>query len=159
MRDRHLTPRRAIDACILYVLIRERRYRPDAFRAAIVNGETMVKALIALLVLSGFYLMTGKVYSEGGFGVDLVVKPGPSFVFEFGGGEEGSWRRSHPGDASPWWQGENFIRIIKDDWEGGTPLWEYAYDFGLRALLVGWFVLGLTWTARYLLRRRANGQR
>jgi hypothetical protein len=118
----------------------------------------MVKALIALLVLSGFYLMTGKVYSEGGFGVDLVVKPGPSFAFEFGGGEEGAWRRDHSGEAMPWWQGENFIRIVEDDWEGGTPLWVYAYDFGFPALLLGWFVLGLTWTACYLLRRRADGQ-
>jgi hypothetical protein len=115
----------------------------------------MRKTLIALLVLSGFYLMTGKVYYEGGFGVDLVVKPSPSFMFEFGGGEEGAWQRSHSGEPLPWWQRKNFIRIIEDDWEGGTPLWVYAYDFGFPVLLIGYLVLGLTWTARYLFRRRA----
>jgi hypothetical protein len=38
IRNRHLTHVCIIDDRTLYVLIRERRYRRDAFRAAIVDG-------------------------------------------------------------------------------------------------------------------------
>jgi len=35
---------------------------------------------VALLLVTGFYLMTAIVYDEGGFGVQLVVKPHPSLT-------------------------------------------------------------------------------
>jgi len=111
-------------------------------------------ALCVLSLLTGFYLMTGLVYSEGGFDVDLVVKPYPSWVTAVGGGEEGAWQRDHPGELAPWWQRGNFIRIIQDDWQGGIPWWIDAYDLGDLAVLIGWLVLGGAWAVRYPLRRR-----
>jgi hypothetical protein len=117
------------------------------------TGRDMRNALIALLILSGFYLMTAKVYQEGDFGVDLVVKPYPSWPTAVGGGEEGAWQRDHPGESPPWWQRGNYILIIQDDWEGGIPWWVEVYDLGYLAVLIDWLVLGGAWGAHHVSRR------
>jgi hypothetical protein len=117
----------------------------------------MKRAFIALLLLSGFYLMTAEVFDEGGFGVTLVVKPYPSWLISAGGGEEGAWQRHHPGEPLPWWLRGNYIPLIQDAWEGGMPLWVDAYfDLGLLTHFVGWPVLGSIWAVRRLARRRTD---
>jgi hypothetical protein len=57
--------------------------------------------LVVTVVTTLFYLMTGLVYSEGGFEGALVIKPYPMRVAAFGGGEEGTWARHHPGQPPP----------------------------------------------------------
>jgi len=116
-------------------------------------------AFFALLLLTGFYLMTGIVYDEGGFGVQLVVKPRPSLTLLAGGGENGAWQRHHPNEPKPWWLVKNFIPIVEDDWEGGHPWWEEVYGFGLVATLLGWPILGGANVFRYLRRRRVTALR
>ena len=113
-------------------------------------------AFFGLLLVTGFYLMTGIVYEEGGFGVQLVVKPYPSLVLLAGGGEDGVWQREHPDEPKPWWLVKNFVPIVVDDWEGGHPLWEEAYVHGILATLLSWPVLGGAYVFRYLRRRRAG---
>ena len=94
---------------------------------------------VGLLLLTGFYLMTAIVYDEGGFGVQLVVKPHPSLTLVVGGGEDGAWQREHPNEPKPWWLVANFAPFVIDDWEGGHPWWEEAY---MLATLPCWLVLG-----------------
>ena len=62
----------------------------------------MRKVLISLFILSAFYLFTGLVYEEGGFGFELIFKKYPSIQVAFGGGEEGTWVRQHPQAALPY---------------------------------------------------------
>jgi len=118
------------------------------------NGVIVRIALLGLLLVTGFYLMTGIVYEEGGFGVRLVVKPYPSLVLLAGGGEDGVWQREHPDEPKPWWLMNNFVPIVVDDWEGGHPWWEEAYLNGFLATLLSWPVLGAAYVFRYLRRRR-----
>src|SRR5262249_45255560 len=120
-------------------------------RGACENVVTMRIAFLGLLLVTGFYLMTGIVYEEGGFGMQLVVKPGPSLTMFVGGGEDGAWQREHPNKPKPWWQVRNFIPIVVDDWEGGHPWWEEAYLHGLLSTLLGWPLLG----GAYVVRRYA----
>ena len=123
------------------------------------NVAIMRIALFGLLLLMGFYLMTGIVYDEGGFGVQLVVKPQPSLTLLVGGDEDGTWQREHPNERKPWWLVKNFIPIVVDDWEGGHPWWEEVYGFGLVATLLGWPILGGANVFRYLRRRRVTALR
>jgi hypothetical protein len=109
-------------------------------------------ALLGLLLAMCFYLMTGIVYEEGGFGVQLVVKPHPSLTLSVGGGEDGTWQRRHPNEPKPWWLVKNFVPIVIDDWEGGHPWWEEAYMLGFLATLLGWAVLA----GAYVFRRLRN---
>src|SRR5438034_4052614 len=67
------------------------------------NVVMMRIAFLGLLLITGFYLMTGIVYEEGGFGMQLVVKPRPSLTMLVGGGEDGIWQREHPNKPKPWW--------------------------------------------------------
>lgn len=105
----------------------------------------MRKTFLALFFISIFYLVTGVVYEEGGFGVSLVVKPAPSFQFYFGGGEEGTWARDNPQQQTPWWQNQSkdYIHLLRDDWEYGRPSWVIAHFWGLILLILAWpaFVL------------------
>jgi len=118
------------------------------------NVAIMRIALFGLLLLMGFYLMTGIVYDEGGFGVQLVVKPQPSLTLLVGGDEDGTWQREHPNERKPWWLVKNFIPIVVDDWEGGHPWWEEAYLLGFLATLLSWPVFGGAFVFTYLRRRR-----
>jgi len=111
-------------------------------------------AFVALLLITGFYLITATVYDEGGFGVQLVVKPRPSLSVLAGGGEDGVWQREHPNQPKPWWLVNNFVPIVVDDWEGGRPWWVEPYMDGFLATMLGWPVLGAAYVFRYLRRRR-----
>jgi hypothetical protein len=73
----------------------------------------------AAVFLSIFYLMTARVYTEGSLGESyLLLKPYPSLELEMGGGEEGAWARSHPGQPLPWWQAPDNVRLAYGgDWE------------------------------------------
>jgi hypothetical protein len=117
------------------------------------NGVIMRIAFLGLFLVTGFYLMTGIVYEEGGFGVQLVVKPRPSLTLLVGGGEDGAWQREHPNEPKPWWLVKNFVPIVVDDWEGGHPWWEEAYGLGFLATLLSWPVLGGAYVFRHLRRR------
>jgi hypothetical protein len=111
-------------------------------------------AFVGLLLMTGFYLLTAIVYEEGGFGVQLVVKPRPSLSVLAGGGEDGMWQREHPNQPKPWWLVKNFVPIVVDDWEGGHPWWVEAYMDAFLATILGWPVLGGAYVFRYLWRRR-----
>jgi len=43
------------------------------------------------------------VHPEGDHVSYLVLAPHPTLGFRHTGGEEGSWRRAHPGEKEPWW--------------------------------------------------------
>jgi hypothetical protein len=111
-------------------------------------------AFVGLLLMTGFYLITATVYDEGGFGVQLVVKPYPSLSVLAGGGQDGTWQHEHPNQPKPWWLVNNFVPIVVDDWEGGRPWWVEAHMNGFVATMLGWPVLGAAYVFRYLWRRR-----
>jgi hypothetical protein len=103
---------------------------------------TMRFTLLLFSLISAFYLVTGVVYEEGGFEYRLVVKPRPSFITVFGGGEEGTWKRNHPQDPSPWWQTGTYRTIATGSWEGGTsPWWSWSYGLGRIFIWIGWPIL------------------
>jgi hypothetical protein len=45
---------------------------------------------------------------EGDHTSYLVLAPHPTLGFVYGGGEEGVWRRTHPGEREPWWRRGNY---------------------------------------------------
>lgn len=55
--------------------------------------------MLFVLLLS----MLDVVHVEGDHTSYLVLAPYPTLGFEYGGGEEGAWRRAHPGAPAPWW--------------------------------------------------------
>ena len=98
--------------------------------------------LIITVVATLFYLMTGLVYEEGGFGGVLAVKPYPMRVAAFGGGEAGTWARHHPGQPPPWFMQKDLRVIARFSWEeGGEPAWVIAYVLGYLATLLAWVAL------------------
>lgn len=104
--------------------------------------KTWTALLLAAATL--FYAMTALVYEEGGFGVDLVLKPRPEWLLAAGGGEEGAWRRDHPGRPEPWWLRGDHVVLLNGDREGGSPAWATAYGLGFLATAVAW-VAALCW--------------
>ena len=56
-----------------------------------------------MLVLGLLLTMVDVVHLEGDHTSFLVIAPHPTSGFVYGGGEEGAWRRAHPGQPSPWW--------------------------------------------------------
>ena len=54
---------------------------------------------LAIVVAS----MLDVVHREGDHVSYLVLAPHPTLGFVHGGGEEGAFRRAHPGAAPPWW--------------------------------------------------------
>lgn len=116
--------------------------------------------LIATVIATLFYLMTGLVYSEGGFDGALVVKPYPMLVAAVGGGEEGTWARHHPGQPPPWFMQKDLTVISTFSWEeGGDPAWVTAYGLGYLATLLAWValaVIGAVRLIRVLARREKS---
>jgi hypothetical protein len=122
---------------------RENRLRSAA------NSPAIVVAFVGLSLVLGFYLMTGIVYEEGGYSVQLVVKPYPSLTLSVGGGmEKGTWQRQHSNEPKPWWLEDHFVPLVRgewkeiDDFEGASPWWVGAYLLGFLATLLSWLVLG-----------------
>jgi hypothetical protein len=118
--------------------------------------------LIVTVMATLFYLMTGLVYSEGGFEGALVVKPYPMREAAFGGGEEGAWARHHPGQTPPWFMRKDLTVISRFSWEeGGSPAWVTAYALGHLAALLAWVVLaviGAVRLIRVLARREKSNE-
>lgn len=117
--------------------------------------------LIVTVITTLFYLMTGLVYSEGGFEGALVVKPYPTHEVAFGGGEEGAWARHHPGQRPPWFMQKDLMVISGFSWEEGVPAWVTAYDLGYLATLLAWValaVIGALRLIRVLTRRGKSNE-
>ena len=102
-----------------------------------------------LVVGSVAYLTTAVVRGEGGPGIQLVWKPFHGVVPFYGGGEEGSWMRRHPGSPLPWWmRSDAYRRIWYSDDEGGPLCWHLLYMIGYLAVLLGWLSLIVPWAVR-----------
>ena len=117
--------------------------------------------LIITVIATLFYLMTGLVYSEGGFEGALVVKPYPTPVVAFGGGEEGAWARHHPGQTPPWFMQKDLTVISRFSWEEGGPAWVTAYGLGYLATLLAWLALAVIGAVRLiwvLVRRETSNE-
>lgn len=106
--------------------------------------------LIVTVITTLFYSMTGLVYSEGGFDGALVVKPYPMRVVAFGGGEEGTWARRHPGQTPPWFMRKDLTVISGFSWEEGGPAWVDAYVCGYLATLLAWVALAFVGAFRLI---------
>lgn len=77
-------------------------------------------AVVLVLLAS----MVDRVYPEGDHSGFLVIAPHPTLGFRYGGGEEGSWKRKHPGRAAPWWlEGRYFVllEITDSGKDSGAP--------------------------------------
>ena len=112
--------------------------------------------LIITVITTLFYLMTGLVYEEGGFGGALVVKPYPIYGVAFGGGEAGAWARHHPGQPPPWFMQKDLTVISRFSWEEGRTTWVATYVLGYLATLLAWValaVIGTVMLTRLLARR------
>jgi hypothetical protein len=104
----------------------------------------IVRFLLYLtIVLSIFYLTTGLVYEEGGFNGVLVIKPRPTHVVSFGGGEAGTWARHHHGKATPWFMRRNLLVVSTFSWEEGVPGWITAYYCGYLVTILMWVCLSV----------------
>lgn len=57
--------------------------------------------------------MIDRVNPEGDHVSYLVIAPHPTLGFVHSGGEEGSWRRAHPGIEEPWWLVGRYIILIE----------------------------------------------
>jgi hypothetical protein len=111
------------------------------------------------IALAGYFALTGVIVPEGALGDSyLVLKPQPSLDRYFGGGEEGSWARAHPGEPAPWWQDrESRSAIYLGDWENGSTT---AGTLNMVAtLLLPLTLLGLLGLAVAALIRRLRGKR
>jgi hypothetical protein len=106
--------------------------------------------LIVTVITTLFYLMTGLVYSEGGFEGALVVKPYPMREAAFGGGEEGAWARRHPGQTPPWFMQKDLTVIVRFSWEEGVPVGVTAYVLGYLATLLAWVALAVIGAVRLI---------
>lgn len=103
-----------------------------------------IPLLVATVIATLFYLMTGLVYAEGGFDGALVRKPYPMYPVIFGGGEEGAWARHHPGEKPPWFMQPDVVVIARFSWEEGAPAWVTAYEWGCLVTLVAWVALAVS---------------
>lgn len=113
--------------------------------------------LIVIVITTLFYLMTGLVYFEGSFDGALVVKPYPMHVMAFGGGEDGTWARHHPGQPLPWFMQEDLRVISRFSWEeGGDPVWVNAYVLGFLASFLAWVALPFIAAVKLLIWVRAR---
>lgn len=112
--------------------------------------------LIVAVMTTLFYLMTGLVYSEGGFDGALVIKPYPMHGVAFGGGEEGAWARHHLGQALPWFMEKDLMVIFSFSWEEGSPAWVTAYTLGYLATILAWAAFAVIGAVRLISIRRAK---
>lgn len=65
---------------------------------------------LALAVVAS---MLDVVHLEGDHTSYLVLAPCPTLGFVQGGGEEGAWRRAHPGQPEPWWLTGHYLVIAE----------------------------------------------
>jgi len=94
-----------------------------------------MKKLLILVILGGglIYFNTAVIQGTGGPGENLVIKPLHGFFPSYGGGEETSWIRAHPGEALPWWHYPNkdyVASLIYTSSETTTPTWMIVYGVG-----------------------------
>ena len=106
-----------------------RTWRPDAL--------SMLLVLLACLALL-FYFSTAVITGGGGFGVTLAFKPlhGVYPFYHPVSGEEWAWDALKASPNPPWWVTGDYIRLYDDSWEGGWPLWAWAYEFCYYAALL-----------------------
>jgi hypothetical protein len=123
-------------------------------RGQVVKRRWLVLIGCFAVALSGLYLMTAQVYSEGSLGESyLMLKPSPSIENGMGGGEDGEWARSHPNQPPPWWQSDGAVKLLwGGDWEGPI-LWPLFYGLGYLLTPILWLVLVVGSLMRMLRRR------
>lgn len=109
------------------------------------------------LVLTVLYLMTARVFMEGSLGESwLMLKPWPSLENGMGGGEDGAWRRAHPGQPLPWWQSPEAVRLVwGGDWEDPVS-WPLFYALGYLLTPLLWMTLAIVGVRRLIRARRAT---
>ncbi|MES2571691.1 MAG: hypothetical protein V4710_16765 [Verrucomicrobiota bacterium] len=100
---------------------------------------TIVTVLVSLLAL--IYLNTAIIIGEGGGGCVLVTRLFHGLTPFYGGGEEGSWQRAHPGQSDPWWHTGAFTRLASFDDEAADSLVVMAYYLGYYATILA--IIGL----------------
>jgi hypothetical protein len=108
--------------------------------------------LLVVTIATLFYLLTGLVYYEGSFDGALVLKPHPTYEVIFGGGEEGTWARHHPGEPLPWFLQADREVVARFSWEQGVPVWVDVYTWGVLVTVAGWVVLSIVGLIRLLKR-------
>lgn len=119
--------------------------------------DPLMRVLAAVLVVATlFYVMTGLVYQEGGFGAALVIKPHPMLQPSFSGGEEGAWARHHPGSERPWFQRGAYVELHRFDWEYAVPRWVTAYLAGYLLTPLAWLGFGVFGIFKFLKRQRTR---
>ncbi|MBK7586210.1 MAG: hypothetical protein IPI67_39250 [Myxococcales bacterium] len=74
--------------------------------AGLVWGPTLL-----FLVIVGS--MLDVVHLEGDHTSYLVLAPYPTLGLVHGGGEEGAFRRAHPGLAEPWWSRGDYLTLFE----------------------------------------------
>jgi len=77
------------------------------------NRVILFTALAQAIVAIGS--MVDLVHVEGDHVSLLVVAPHPTWKFVHRGGEEGAWRRAHPGAAEPWWINGRYLVLAEYD--------------------------------------------
>lgn len=112
--------------------------------------------LTLIVITTFFYSMTALVYFEGSFDGALVVKPYPMYAIVFGGGEDGTWARHHPGETSPWFMQKDLSVIFRFSWEEGEPVWVSAYVLGFLATFLAWVALAIIGPVKLLIGTRAR---
>ena len=124
------------------------------------KNRGLVILAVVTLALTGFYLMTERVFFEGSLGESrLMLKPFPSFEVEAGGGEEGTWAREHPDHPIPWWQSDKAVKLAYGgDWEDPVA-WTTAFEVGLVLEPLLWLTLIISLAVRWIRWRAVSRKR
>ncbi len=71
--------------------------------------------LVAVAVLGMLVIASRikRVDLEGDHTSYLVLAPRPTLRFVYGGGEEGAWKRKHPGEKEPWWLAGRYVILME----------------------------------------------
>ncbi|MCC6897849.1 MAG: hypothetical protein IT377_02680 [Polyangiaceae bacterium] len=67
------------------------------------SSRWWLPSTLALAPALALVSMVDVVHLEGDHVSFLVLAPHPTLGFVHGGGEEGAFRRAHPGVPPPWW--------------------------------------------------------
>jgi hypothetical protein len=120
--------------------------------------KSIVASLFTLQIMATcLFLMTAVIKGDGGPGVELALKPFHGLSPVYGGGEEGSWSKQHPGAPAPWWQmPTQYRRLIRSDAETKPPAWELVYMGTYLLTVISWISVILVATTRLVRRKKQD---